>query len=58
MVPQAPDPKFSQAWHVSSVSMGCLKMFVRARTETTGPMNHWSRSSSWMLWLASEPPPS
>jgi hypothetical protein len=58
MVPNAPLPNFSAATAVSSDSILCTRCVVHANTSTGMPANHCSRSTPWIAWLMTAPPPS
>jgi hypothetical protein len=57
-VPNAPLPNFSAATDVSSDSILWTRCVVHANTSTGIPANHCSRSTPWMAWLMTAPPPS
>src|SRR5690606_39597858 len=57
--PIAPFGKRSTAQQVSSDSMlVCTTRVVQANTSDGSPANHCNRSTAWMAWLISAPPPS
>ena len=59
MIPNAPLANRSVAMAMSSTSMfSWAKSPVWARISATGPINQVNRSTLWMAWFISAPPPS
>ena len=59
MTPRAPLANCRLATAASSTAIRLwAKVAVWAVIERTGPMNHVSRSTLWIAWFISAPPPS